>query len=143
MRRLDEPVRWQIADYRAVTLEPRDNLWLRILDVPAVLASRRYDTNGSVTVRVTDPLGFAEGTWQLDVDAAGEATVTAVDPADDATSSRTRVELGIGELSSVFLGGVSVDTLARAGRITGTPDAIRQADAVFHSAAEPWLPFWF
>ncbi len=143
MRRLDEPVRWQIADYRAVTLEPRDNLWLRILDVPAVLTSRRYDTNGSVTLRVTDPLGYAEGTWQLDVDAAGEASVTPVDPADDATSSQTRIELGIGELSSVFLGGVSVDTLARAGRIEGSVEAVRQADAVFRSAAEPWLPFWF
>ncbi|BDI23787.1 GNAT family N-acetyltransferase [Herbiconiux sp. L3-i23] len=138
LRRLDEPVRWQIADWRAALVSPRDNLWLRILDVPATLTSRRYDSPGAVTLQVSDPLGHAEGTWILGVGSDGRATVEPASGADAAT-----ISLDIATLSAIFLGAVSVDTLARAGRITGDAESIRRADALFHTATEPWLPFWF
>lgn len=148
LRRLDEPVRWQIADWRSALISPRDNLWLRILDVPATLTSRQYDSPGSVVLLVSDALGHADGTWRLSVDSSGEATVDLLDDsagsgAGSSGEAGDRVELDVATLSAIFLGAVSADTLARAGRIAGTPDAIRRADALFHTATEPWLPFWF
>ncbi|MET0590208.1 MAG: GNAT family N-acetyltransferase [Naasia sp.] len=152
LRRIDEPVRWQIADYRSMTLSPRDNLWLRILDVPAALTSRRWDVPGVLALDVTDPLGFSEGSWVLTSDAEGGATVTGAPGAGVGTGTsgadadgrdQARISLGIAELSAVYLGGVSVESLARAGRIRGDADSIRRADAIFRASTEPWLPFWF
>ena len=66
LRSVDEPLRWMIADQRGAKVETGEHGWLRILDVPTVLAARAYASPGSFTLRVTDPLGFADGTWQAD-----------------------------------------------------------------------------
>jgi predicted N-acetyltransferase YhbS len=42
LRRMDEPVRWQIADFRAATVETREHQYLRVLDVAAVFEARGY-----------------------------------------------------------------------------------------------------
>jgi predicted acetyltransferase len=141
MRRLDEPVRWQIADWRAATLSPRDNLWLRILDVPAALTSRRWESPGTVVLRISDPLGLAAGTWRLTADANGDASVVAV--SDSEADAEEIVSLGVAELSAAFLGAVSLESLARAGRVQGEPAVVTKADGLMRTAAEPWLPFWF
>ena len=79
LRSVDEPLRWMIADQRGAKVETSEHGWLRILDVPAVLGARTYAASGSFTLRVTDPLGFAEGTWQLNLDDTGGAEVEASD----------------------------------------------------------------
>ncbi|SBS70077.1 GNAT family N-acetyltransferase [uncultured Microbacterium sp.] len=112
----DEPVLWMIDDRRAATVTVRDHQYVRILDVPAVLGARRYDTVGSVVLDVDDPLGLAAGRFLLAADGEGRGTVTRVDDAPDGVA---RVSLGIAELSAACLGGVSLLTLARAGRVRG------------------------
>ncbi len=68
---MDEPVRWMIADQRAAAGRLGEHGWLRILDVPAVLTTRTYAGPGAFTLTVTDALGFAEGTWRLEIDDGG------------------------------------------------------------------------
>ena len=46
--------------------------------------------------------------------------------------------LGAGDLAAVYLGGVSPSALARAGRIEGSPEALRLADALFAWHTAPW-----
>jgi hypothetical protein len=41
-------------------------------------------------------------------------------------------------LGSVYLGGIKWSTLAAAGRVTGTRDALRRADAMFESTPLPF-----
>jgi predicted acetyltransferase len=133
LRPVDEPLRWMIGDFRAMRVAESDHLWVRVLDVPAALAARTYAAPGRVVLRVTDPLGFADGTWALDVAADGEATVTAVDEQPDAT-------LTVTALGSLYLGGELAQALAAAGELTG--DTARLA-AVFRSPVAPYLSIWF
>jgi len=141
MRRVDEPVRWQIGDWRAAKLSPRDNLWLRIVDAPAALESRRYEVPGRVRLRISDSLGHAEGVHLLTVAADGSATV--VSGSDALTGEASEVELGVSDLSAILLGGVPVQTLVAARRIRATAPDAAVATAVFRASVEPSLPFWF
>lgn len=107
---VDEPLLWMISDRRAATLTLRDHHYLRVLDVPALLAARRYEAPGTVVLDVEDPLELAGGRVRLTVDENGAASVAQTqDPAD--------VRLGIAELAAILLGQVSAVTLAAAGRI--------------------------
>lgn len=151
MRPTEEPFAWQISDYRAaVKSNEHDHLWARILDLPAALEARRYSAPGRVVFEVADPLGFAAGRWQLDVDQDGVGTVTKL--ADDAAPVAARpaalaasvISLGVNELSSLYLGGVSATLLARAGTIAErTAGAAAVVDAAFRSDVAPWLSIWF
>jgi predicted acetyltransferase len=133
LRPLDEPVRLMVADFRAVRTSDIDHLWIRILDVKQTLEARTYAAPGRIVIAVSDPLGYAEGSWALDVAADGTASVTQVDEPADATMS-------VNELGSIYLGGVSAVALARAGRIRG--DAT-QLEAMFASTVAPWCSIWF
>ncbi|MCY7325500.1 MAG: GNAT family N-acetyltransferase [Microbacteriaceae bacterium] len=143
LRRVDEPVVWQLTDVRsAKKADEQDHLWTRILDVKAALEARRYRAPGAIALEVSDPLGFAGGRFLLDVSASGTAVVSPLD--GEAPHGAAAVALGVGELSALYLGGVSAAVLARAGRITelraGSADAV---DAVFRTAVAPWLSIWF
>ena len=131
------PVQWMVADRRAVTATLTDHHWLRILDVPGALASRRYAAGLDVVLRVADPLGFAEGTWNLRITADGEAEVV---PASDRPVD---VELTVGALSSLLLGGVRSTELALAGLVHGDADVLASLDRVFAPEVTPLLDIWY
>jgi predicted acetyltransferase len=142
-RSIDEPLRWQIADYRsAVKSLERDHLWTRILDVPAALTARRYHAPGHLVFDVRDDLGFATGRFLLTISSDGTAVVGTLtgDIPDDADA----VALTVNELSAIYLGGVSPVLLTRAGRIEElTPGAAAVVELCFRSATTPWLSIWF
>ena len=127
---VDDPLPWALKDPRCVEAsEPRDMLWLRILDVPRALAARHYPADGRLVLTVADGLGIAGGTFALDVD-GGTATVT--DVTGEGADRPADLELDIADLSSVFVGGVNPVTLAAAGRIRElTPAAAFRAARMF------------
>lgn len=133
LRPVDEPLHWLVADYRAVRSTEIDHLWTRILDVPAALAARTYASPGRLVLAVSDAMGFAEGTWALEVDADGHAMVTSTDEAPDVT-------LSVGALSALHLGGASAHALATARIVRGD---VERLDAMFHSPVAPYLSIWF
>jgi predicted acetyltransferase len=136
LRSVDEPVRWMIADQRGAKVETGEHGWLRVIDVPTVLAARTYAAAGSFRLRVTDPLGFAEGTWMLTVDASGAAEVEPSDATPDAT-------LTVNALSSIVLGGVRAAPLRTAGLVTADEAAVLGLDAMFASPHVPYLSLWY
>jgi predicted acetyltransferase len=131
---VDEPLRWMLADQRRLQVTGvSDFLWLRLIDVAAALEARRYRRAGSITLEVVDDLcPTSAGRFLLETGPEG------------ALCRRTRrasdLALGVSELSSAFLGGVRLATLARAGRVkehrTG---ALARADALFESEPAPWV----
>jgi len=132
-RPLDEPLRWMLADSRRLrTTRIVDDLWARILDVPAALAARRYMTTGRLVFEIGD--GFraeTAGRYALDASAAGAECVR--------TDAGADLALDIADLGAAYLGGVRFTTLARAGRVRELrPGALRRADALFASDPEPW-----
>ena len=136
LRSVDEPVRWQIADFRAAKVAPVDHLWLRILDVSATLTARTYSGDLDLVIAVEDSLDFAAGVFALSV-TDGTMTVVPTDaPAD--------LSLTVNELSALYLGGVEATTLVAAGRIAElTPGSAAALDSSFRSPRTPWLSVWF
>jgi predicted acetyltransferase len=107
---VDNPLTWALTDARCVKASnPRDLLWLRILDVRQALEARQFAADGTVVLKVTDGLGLAAGTFSLEV-RGGTARVTATDEAPD-------LELDIAALSSLYLGAVNPVSLAAAGKV--------------------------
>ncbi|MET0813500.1 MAG: GNAT family N-acetyltransferase [Microbacterium sp.] len=134
-----EPLLWMISDQRAATVTVSDHQYVRILDVPVALAARTYGGSGVLALDVTDPLGFTTGRWLLTVDASGRGEVIPLEgPAPD---DAVEVSLGIAELSAVYLGGVSLATLAAAGRVSSTDAA--SAARVFGWHVPPRLSIWY
>lgn len=136
----DEPLLWMIADQRAATVTLTDHQYVRILDVPRALETRRYPVAGTLLLDVSDPLGLAGGRFLLEVGAEGAGRVTPL-PADETPAGAVTVTLGIQELSAVYLGGVSLATLAAARRVQS--DDIEAAARVFGWHTAPRLSIWY
>lgn len=132
------PVQWMVSDRRAVTATLTDHHWLRVLDVAGALSSRAYAAPLDAIVRVDDPLGFADGTWAVRIDEAREAVVS---PAD--ADAPVDVQLTVGALGSLLLGGVRASELAAAGLVRGDAGAIAAIDAAFAPAMTPLLDIWY
>ena len=118
--RLDDPIVAALGDNRAYDVDhEEDHVWLRVLDVPAVLESRPYAADGSLTLAVTDALGFATGTYRLDVqEGRGRVTRTA----DDADVAGSDLQLDVADLGALLIGSVSPLTLAAAGLVRSADD---------------------
>ncbi len=130
---LTDPLPWAMRDRRGYRVTGgEDGLWLRILDVAPTLQARSYLTDGEISLTIEDPLGITTGEYGLRV-RGGTAVVER-----GAAVSAAAVTLGIAELSALYLGGVRARTLADAGRITGTPEAIATLDALMATATEPY-----
>src|SRR5439155_16385800 len=55
-RPVDEPVRWWLANPRALKVTRHGDLfWTRLLDIPRSLAARRYRADGELILEITDP----------------------------------------------------------------------------------------
>lgn len=113
-----------LVDERAIQIEDlEDWQWLRILDLPAAIEARSFDADGEVVIEVTDPMGFAEGTWRLTVrDGRGTA---------ERTESQPQVRLGVAELARIWQADRTPAALARVGRITGDQRAIIELGQLF------------
>ena len=124
---VDDPLTWALEDPRCIeSSENADMLWLRVLDTVQALGARRYSSDGSLVLRVTDTLGFAAGTFTLSVN-GGEASVVEAPEGAEADLS-----LDVADLGSIYLGAVCPVTLAAAGRITEhAPGAARTARLMF------------
>jgi predicted acetyltransferase len=102
-----------------------DGLYVRIVDLPAALAARRYAAPVDVVIDVTDPLLPANaGRWRL----TGNDQKASCTRTDDAAD----LACGIGELSAAYLGGTSLAALGTAGRVTQLrPEALAPAAIAF------------
>lgn len=131
-RPVDEALRWLLTDGRSAKLVDRyDKLWVRPLDVPALLSARDYLVAGRVVLEVVDNAGHAAGRFALDAGPDG-ATCTATTWSADLT-------LPVTALGSACLGGHRLGLLAVAGLVDEhTPGALRTADRLLGSDRAPW-----
>lgn len=136
-RPVDDMLPWLLTDARHAQPGDRsDFLWVRPLDVAALLAARSYLVPGKLVVEVVDPAGLAGGRFALDADADGASCVPSTASAD--------LTVGVDVLGSVYLGGYGVRTLAAAGLIDEhSPRAVARADVMFRSSVTPWCSTWF
>lgn len=136
-RPVDDPVRFLVANEAEVDVKAGMPLWIRLVDLPAALASRGYEVTDRLVLDVhDDQLPSNTGRWSLDVSPDGATC----DPTDDAAD----VTLGTSLLSTLVLGGYRATTLADAGRLPGTdPAVVRRLDRLFDVPRSPWTSFDF
>ncbi|MBX9244277.1 GNAT family N-acetyltransferase [Actinotalea ferrariae] len=121
----DDPITHLLVDLRAA--EPRlvDNVWVRLLDVRAALATRRYAAPVDVVLEVTDAtLPANAGRWRLTGDTRGAEVTSTRDEAD--------LVLDVRELGAAYLGGTGLAGLASSGLVAERrPGALAQAATAF------------
>ncbi|MFF1559461.1 GNAT family N-acetyltransferase [Streptomyces sp. NPDC058279] len=137
-RPADDPVLHLVNDVRRCRPNPRDALHLRLVDLGAALEARRYAAPLDVVLEVEDAFcPWNEGRWRLRVGPEGAAScVRSADPVD--------LELSVRELGSAYLGGITLTSLAGAGRVREVrPGALARASRAFAGDVAPWLPHGF
>lgn len=130
----DEPLLYLVNEPRQLGARLMDALWLRLLDVPAALAARRYAAPVEVVLSVTDAmLPDNTGNWLLTGDAASASCTRTDRPAD--------LDCDLGALGAAYLGGASLGVLAAAGRVRElVPGTLAPASAAFGWHRAPSAP---
>jgi predicted acetyltransferase len=131
-RPLDEPIRWQLRDGRALERTSAfDYLWVRLLDLPAALAARDYAVPGRLVLEVTDDGlgGYGAGRVLLDVGESGACCQPTDQPADLRVEQRA--------LAACYLGGFRLRQVQHAVEEL-TPGALDLADVMFSVPFPPW-----
>ena len=129
---VDDELKLRIASPRDVNAALTDALWLRILDVESALAARSYVPADTLRIEVDDPM-FDDISGVYELSSSDGVTCRKVDGEAD-------ISLGTAALSSMYLGGQSVASLARAGLVDGAQDALVAADEMFRWPIAPWCP---
>jgi predicted acetyltransferase len=115
-----------------------DFLWVRLLDVPAALAARRYALPGEVVLDVVDEdTGrYGAGRFSLTADGPDVSCAPTQRPADVRLSQRA--------LAASYLGGHRLQQRTVLGDVEElTPGAVQRVDTMFATAVAPWNQTWF
>lgn len=128
---VDDPLWWKLVEPRRVPRMRTDALWARIMDVPAALEARTYESDGSIRIGVEDPFRpGTSGVYELAIsDGAGKCVT--VDEDSDVT-------FGIDVLGALYLGGSNALSMGTAGLIDGADDRISELHRLFRTDAAPW-----
>lgn len=125
-----------LTDSRRVRITgTEDGLWLRMLDIPAVMQARTYSADLSVVLGVSDDVLGGGGRFALNV-RAGRATCTPTDAAADVTTD-------LSVLGSLYLGSHRASAFAAAHRLRADPAVVAALDAAFATDVPAELGYGF
>jgi predicted acetyltransferase len=129
---VDDPLPLKLKDQLAAQLTGgADFLWMRIMDVPKVLAGRRYSADADLVLEVNDPLGVAGGRFRLQIH-DGVGTCTPHDGPPD-------VKMALADLGTLFMGAHRAWELQRAFRIEELQSgSLEKLDAAFTTRRAPF-----
>lgn len=129
--RIDDTLDWSVTNRDVVDVKNvYDQIWIRVLHVPRALAARPWFADDSIVLGVDDPLGRAHGAFAITARDGRASVVPSTETPEVLLSAET--------LGSLYLGGVAVGTLARAGRVTGTADAVVRFASLMDGGAAPY-----
>ena len=131
---LDDPLPWLLRDRRAARATgTRDETWLRVVDVAAVLSARAYAGAGNVTIGVEDSL-LQHNSATFGISGGGA----------ELTDAAPQLRIGIAALGAVLLGGASWRDLALAGLVrVEDPTALPLAAGLFGGVEAPFSGIYF
>lgn len=131
---MDDPITLLVAEPRRLKATFGDGLWVRVVDVAAALAGRRYGSDGRVVLEVDDEFcSWNAGRWSLSI----EQGIPLVERTTDAPD----LHADITDLGAVYLGAFGFTQLADAARVRELqPGALSRADALFRTDRAPFCP---
>lgn len=116
---VDDPLPQALQNPRACRVTGiSDVLWVRILNPVTALEGRAWGADGEFSLTLTDPLGIAQGVFTVSV-SGGVAQVSSTESA----TTPQHFTMDVETLGALYLGDISVLTMADAGRITADEDA--------------------
>jgi predicted acetyltransferase len=130
---IDLPLEWLLTDGRAARRTwIGDDYWLRILDLPAALAARRYAVTDRLVLEVVDAEGgYAQGRYLLDAGPEHAECRPSTENADLQLSQRA--------LAGIYLGGSTVRAQLLSGLLEEeTPGAAHRLQLMFATERAPW-----
>jgi predicted acetyltransferase len=134
----DDAILHLLAEPRSARPVLKDNLWFRLVDVPAALAMRAYAAPVDVVLDVTDDFcPWNSGLWRLTGGPDGATCTPASDAADLAVHAT--------DLGAAYLGGTTLAARARAGHVRELhPGALAAASTAFGwPGPAPYAPMIF
>jgi predicted acetyltransferase len=137
-RCVEEPLAWLLDNPRAALqmTSRTDDLWLRPLDIPALLGARRYAAPAQLVLEVDDPLGLGGGRFKLEGGPDGATCSPTHETAD--------LSLSMTALGALSLGGVSLRLLKEAGLLDEHVEgATKTGDTFFRWPTAPWCSTHF
>ncbi|MBC7375202.1 MAG: GNAT family N-acetyltransferase [Frankiales bacterium] len=132
----DDPLLHLLAEPRAVRARLSEDLWVRLVDVGAALASRAYACDIDAVLEVVDEqCPWNAGQWRLTGGPQGGQCVR--------TDAATDLVVGVADLGSAFLGGTPLSA-RRAGIQELTPGSLQRVSTAFGPVGgAPWCPMVF
>lgn len=132
-----DPLPYLLTDSRvARTTKYEDDLWLRIMDVPAALETRIYQADVSTVIEVSDQFASSGGRFALDI-RNGRARCRPTD-------APPQVSMDLDVLGSLYLGVHQLVPLALANRVRATDSMVLpRLQAAFLSDVPAHLGFPF
>ena len=129
---MDEPLQFMVNEPRRLAQSSADGIWLRVIDVPAALAARRYAAAVDVVLEVEDAhIPANTGRWRLTGSAESARCVSTTDEAD--------LTMDVRVLGAAYLGGTPLSAFVEAGLVRERrPGALAEAGTAFgwpHSPA--------
>ncbi len=132
-----DPLPYLLTDHRLARITHiEDDLWLRIMDIPAALEARTYQAELSAVIEISDGFRSDGGRFALEI-RDGRARCTPTDaPAD--------VQMDLDVLGSLYLGAHRASSFATANRLHSKDSGLtRPIDAAFVSDVPAELGFGF
>ena len=137
-RPVDDPLVWMLAEPRRLRRKLVDAIWMKILDIPAMLERRTYAVEDSFILQIVDAETKEPQTLAIEFGAEG-ATCRE-------TSATPDLVMNEAELAAMYAGAVECSMLANIGLVdvsTRSPDAALRADAIFRTNPAGWNPYHF
>jgi predicted acetyltransferase len=123
-----------VMNAQDVQTHVHENLWVRVVDVSRALTARTYREPFEVVFELADEVcPWNAGRWALRWDGSTATCARTATPAG--------LELGAAELGATYLGGITLEQLARAGRVTELrAGVLAGASRAFQGDRAPWCP---
>lgn len=141
---VDDPIVGMLVDNRAIKMVHVDNVWTRIIRLSEALKKRQYAADIDVIIEVTDEmLPGNQGTWRVSAPAFGGPSGDE-DAMVEPSNEPAQLKLDIRELGAIYLGGVTLASLAAAGLVeVRDPRALALTSAAFGWPVAPMSSWVF
>ena len=131
---IDDPAPELFVEPRLLNPQPRDGVWLRVVDAPVALAQRGYQTNDAITLDIAkdDLAPWNTGRIRLECSTDGATTAPSRATAD--------ITLSVKALASLYSGYRTPRQLALWGMLDGDDAAVDRATRIFATRHAPHCP---
>ena len=137
-RPIDDPIYWMLADQRRLRRETNDTIWLKPLDIAALLSKRAYQAAGSFVIEVSAAEDNARTRWELTTSPDGSTCKP--------TAKAAHISLHERSLGAAYFGSITPSMLVDIGEAEVSVPGQRllsNIDAMFRCSPAAWNPFHF